>query len=290
MADVELPEIEIDDDRDPFKRRIALLVVAITLFGTLVAVLEHKAGNNEEVAARDAQRLAVSGLGSRVATDTRFNFQQDVLTQSKVLQRQVVNAQRTRGITDQQRNGDAQRLRDVRALIAPLSPLLSDDKYNDESAGPGRLSADENVATDLATLRQTALVTVQNTYGNKAGGYIAVITVLAVALFLVGLSLTVGGAFRLFLVVPGIVIALWCVVWTASIARRPVHRAPDSAIKEVAEGNRLSSRAFAESDDGAIRKVLTDALKTYDRAVEDAPFFGPAYFQRARTRFTLGSP
>ena len=69
MAEVELPEIEIDDDNDPFKRRIALLVVAITLFGTIVAVMENRAGNKEEVAARDAQRLAISGLGTRVSTD-----------------------------------------------------------------------------------------------------------------------------------------------------------------------------------------------------------------------------
>src|SRR3954468_110459 len=292
MAEIGLPEVEIDDENDPFKRRIAYLVVAITLFGTIVAVMENRAGNKEEVAARDAQRLAISGLGTRVSTDVKNHFEESVYTQSKVVQREAVNSQRNQRTPDAQRKADAARLTDVRAELAPLSPLLSDNAYNDDSSQSfdQRLTADENTVPDDARLRQTALVTVQNAYGTKAGGYVAIITVLAVALFLAGLSLTVGGTFRLLLVVPSLIIAGWCVVWTASIARRPVHRTSDAAIKLVVEGNRVRDRAFAAGTDADIKAGLKAAVKVYDKAIEAGPFFGPAYFQRADARFAAESP
>src|SRR5213075_1134987 len=132
-------------------------------------------------------------------------------TQAAVIDRERASAQHERGKTQQKRIEDVQRLADVKATIAPLSPLLSDDNYNNaDVGGEGKLFADQGTDTDLAKLRQTALVTKQNEYSNRAGGYVAVITVLAVALFLAGLSLTVGGAFRLLLLVPSMLIGLWC--------------------------------------------------------------------------------
>ena len=45
---------------------VALVVVLITLFGAVVAYLQAVESNDEDVAARDAQRDAVDGLGAQV--------------------------------------------------------------------------------------------------------------------------------------------------------------------------------------------------------------------------------
>jgi tetratricopeptide (TPR) repeat protein len=111
-----------------------------------------------------------------------------------------------------------------------------------------------------------------------------------VSLFLVGLSLTVVGSFRRYLIVPGILIAAWCVVWTGLIARAPLRDTSDRAIKMVAEGHRLEARALTADTDDAVRKGLKDAIAQYDQAIADSPYFGPAYSSRADAVFKLGSP
>ena len=79
MAEIGLDILDDEiDDSDPYKRRVAILVVAIALFGSIVALMENRAGNREEVAARETQRLAVSGLGSRVTTDARVHTEQGI--------------------------------------------------------------------------------------------------------------------------------------------------------------------------------------------------------------------
>jgi tetratricopeptide (TPR) repeat protein len=118
-----------------------------------------------------------------------------------------------------------------------------------------------------------------NDHGDKADAYVAVLTVLAVALFLLGLSLTVQGRSRFILAGPGVVIAIACVGWAGYISSGKITRVSERAIEEVAEGQR-----FQDAGD------LEAAIAAYDAAIEESPDFAAAFARRSAAHFLEGSP
>ncbi|MDQ1397611.1 MAG: hypothetical protein QOG64_2870 [Acidimicrobiaceae bacterium] len=287
MAEVgiDMAEIDVDEDASPFKRRLALAVVAITLFGSIVAYLNVRAANKEDVAAREAQRASVTGFGDRVATDAQFTFEKDIYDRAQVVERDRASARRRAD------DDEVNRLVKVKDTFKALTPLLSNPAFSDDSQPnfATRLQAEEDVKPDLSTLKEAGLIQEQRGWSSKGSSYVAVLTVLAVCLFLLGLSLTVGGLFRILLVVPGAVIAVWCVGWTALITSRPVHTTPAAAIEAVARGNKLTAIADSDVDKAARQRDFRAALDEYDRAIAMAPNFAPAYKQRSETEFAAAS-
>jgi tetratricopeptide (TPR) repeat protein len=288
MPDVEVqaPEIDdIDERATPFKRMIALLVVAITLFAAIVAYLQTVDSNKEERAAREAQRFAVAGLGSQVDASADFQRAYGVYTQAELLDRQRIIA------TTRQRQAfgtpradiyglDAERAAAVQQALVETSPLLGDSEFsetNDESF-PFGFQAEVNVEPDEARLRQAAQAELADGHGGKADTFVAILTVLAVSLFLLGLSLTVEGRSRRLLVVPGIGIALICVGWAVYNSSRDVPRTSERALRAVAEGNKL----LDQGDPVA-------AIDAYTRAIEARSDYAVAFGNRADAEFLAGS-
>lgn len=282
-VELELPDVE--ELETPFKRRVALLVVSITLFGSIVALLQNQASTRQDIAARDAQRSAVLGLGTQVATSARTIFSYGVYAESQqVERRRVVAAGRARLATSSPQNqafqAEAERWARVKTFLVPLSPLLSQDPYKPENdpAFPTRYETDQGVDADVATLRQAAQGEAAEKWGAKADKYVAIITLLAVVLFLLGMSLTIGGRVRLVFVTPAAVIALWCLFSTVTLLLQSVTATPDLAVRRVATGNALVAQRDFE---GAIRQ--------YTEAITLRPDYAIAYGQRADAHFLLGS-
>ena len=193
------------------------------------------------------------------------------------LQRQVLNAGRVNAL-----NGDAdsdvhlaaaERYAAARAAIAGLTPI-------DPATSTSVLAdlADGNESADAARLRQVVEADRANDHGGNADSYVAVLTVLAVALFLLGLSLTVQGRTRYVLAAPGVAIALVCVAWTGLIATRDVTNVSERAVRAAAEGQRLQDAGDFEA-----------AIAAYDEAIAESPDFAAAFARRADARFAQGS-
>ena len=127
-------------------------------------------------------------------------------------------------------------------------------------------------------MRQLIQADLANDHGSKADSYVAVLTVLAVALFLLGLSLTVQGRSRYVLAAPGVAIGLVCVAWTALIYTDDVTKVSEQSIRAAAEGERLQAAGDLEG-----------AIAAYDEAIADSPEFAAAFARRADARFTQGS-
>lgn len=281
MGDVELeaPDLDVDEEASRFRRLVAVAVVLITLFGAIIAYAQAVESNDEDIAARDAQREAIEGLGDQVdssaalAADLRIGSSVDA-----VIQRQALAAAQVAAI-----DGDAdtdvalaarERLAAVGAAVADLTPI--------DPADGTTVSADiaeENTRPDRARLRQSVDADGANDHGGKADTYVAILTVLAVALFLLGLSLTVEGRSRFVLVVPGLAIALVCVGWAVTVYDGKVTRVSVSAIANAAEGQRLQTTGD-----------LAGAIREYTQAIVDSPDFAAAYARRASARFLQGSP
>ncbi len=158
-----------------------------------------------------------------------------------------------------------------------MSPHCSRTKeYADR---PELLWNDLYVEPNVAALRQQAAQETANGWGDKANLYVGVITLLAVALTMLGLSLTVGPGVRRFLVWPAAALTAACFVGSVVVLVRPVPRTPEEAIKAVGEGDRL---AGARDYEGAIA--------AYTRAIELNDGYAAAYRGRAFASFLAGSP
>src|SRR2546426_7871393 len=89
-VELDLPEVE--ELETSFKRRVALLVVFITLFGAVVAFLESQSGTRENIANRDAQRAAITGLGLQVSTEAETTFAFGVYSEAQQYDRRRIIA------------------------------------------------------------------------------------------------------------------------------------------------------------------------------------------------------
>ncbi len=215
MPDIEAPELELDDDAPTFRRRLALVVVLITLFGATIAYLHESNGNLEDNAAREAQIASIKAFGRQVDSSTEFRFDYRVFVQSQLLERRhVVASSRQRTTLD---SGQAQVYGDDSNRWGELTATIgSDTKVHDETKSASGVQSSLDTAPDKARLEQKVFANKANDYGNKADSYVALLTVLAVALFLIGLSLTVSGRGRYYLAVPGVAVAIVCVAWACS--------------------------------------------------------------------------
>lgn len=281
MAEVDLgaPELDVDEEHDGFRRVVAVLVVLITLFGAVIAYAQSVESNDEDVAARNAQRDAIRGLGAQVeasaglAADARIGSSIDAVLQQQALAAAQVEA--IGGEADRDAAfAERERLAEVAAAVGDLTPI---DPSDDATffADAARRNAD----TDEARLSQSVEADRANDHGGKADAYVTILTVLAVALFLLGLSLTVKARNRYVLAAPGVAIAVVCILWAIAVSGRDVTRISSTSVADVAEGQRLQ-----DAGDFAA------AIERYDEAIADSPDFAAAYARRAGARFLQGSP
>jgi tetratricopeptide (TPR) repeat protein len=275
VPDVEAPELELDEDAPAFRRRLAFIVVLITLFGSVIAYLHEQNSNFEDNAARDAQIESIKGFGQQVDASTSFRFDYRVFVQRQLLDRRHVVAaarQRTTAAPDQAQlyGSDSERWTQLRDAIGKDTQVQSSDDAN-------KIDSQLQIDPDEARLRQVVFSNKANDYGNKADAYVALLTVLAVALFLLGLSLTVSGRGRYFLALPGVGIAIICLVWSVLITTGSITKISDNAIELTAQGRALQASGDAK---GAIDK--------YRGAIADSPNLAAAWARLADAEFQAG--
>ncbi|HVE75722.1 MAG TPA: tetratricopeptide repeat protein [Actinomycetota bacterium] len=280
---LEVDLLEEDELQDPFKRRIALLVVAITVFGSLVAYLQTHAGNKESQFDREAQISAIQGLSAQVTTTAETVHAYDIYTLGAEYEKRGSIARgrsRIRSTSGEAGvlTSESEHWARVKTSITPLSPLLADEQYNQNDETIFLYYSDRGVAADVAQLQQQAESEISGAWGSKSNSYVGVITLLAVALFLLGLSLTVAAPTRRFLVVPAIGIAGISVIWSLVVLVTGVPETPRQAITHMAEGNRLIGRAQYD-----------EAKKEFGKAIAIRDDYAAAYARRADATFLAGS-
>jgi tetratricopeptide (TPR) repeat protein len=280
-VEMELPEIP--EARDTFTRRIALLVVSVTLVASVVAYLQTRAGNQEEIAARETQIEAIQGIGAQVSSQSEATSAYAVYVQASEYDRRATLARgRARVLGDtaegQAARREAERWETIRAAVVPLTPLLSEEQYATDPIFDSPYFSDRNIEPDKVRLQQAALSEKVNAWGNKANSYVAVLTLLAVALFLFGLSLTVGGGVRRLIAAPAVAIFAASILWSAIITVGSIPSTPQEAIDHVALGNR---HMFQEEYDAAIEE--------FTKAIGLRSDYAEAYSRRATAHFFRGA-
>lgn len=116
------------------------------------------------------------------------------------------------------------------------------------------------------SLTQAQTVEERITWNARASQYETVMTVLGVALFLIGFSLVLNRRIRPPLAVPGLVLAAACFGWALHIYLKPVPDVPAAAISATAEGDPdlLDTLAFT----GTASADFDDAIGDLGAALE----------------------
>lgn len=264
---------------DIFKKTIAVLIAVVTVIATLIAFLQSDAGNRDDRAGRDANRLATELIGRRVSGEIQVNFDYDEAYQ-KYLEMDILSvAAANRSDTKSKERYDT-----VRESLRQLSPIMQPPYFNQDTGEMDYARYVVDVYLREVTRMQehfTAASAVKDAWDTKANTYIVHLTILAVALFLLGLSTTIEiRAPRLIFTVAGVVMAAVACVWAFATYTEPVFdlRQQPDAIEAYVEGSML---AFQEQNE--------DAIKAFDAAIAAVPDYGSAYVARSEVHATLGN-
>jgi hypothetical protein len=199
---------EVVEIADPLQRLVAVLIMVVTLIGAGVAFLQTQAGNRESVANRQAEAYAVRTLSSFVTAGRAFGQRDIALDLSNDPSAQSVYLDATAAS-----GGPAA------AYAAALSRAYEEVStsagadarevlgYDLAPADFERFYVDQYRPTYAAIEYQKAYARERDGWGGKGSQYVTVITVLAVALFLLGLTLTVPSGARAPFLVMGTAVA-----------------------------------------------------------------------------------
>lgn len=254
-----------------YKKLLAILIAIITVIATVVAFLQSDAGNRDDHAGRDATRYAVELVGRRINGETKVNFDYDEAYQKYVEMDTLAFAADNRGDSVA-----ANRYRVLQQSFLKLSPILQPPYFD---AVTQEVNYDRYVAdvylTDVIRMNEqyTAAAAVKDAWDTKANTYIVHLTILAVALFLLGLSATIElSTPRNIFTVAGLGMAIFATVWAASTYLEPVFDLRDKpeAIDAFVQGS-IANEA----------KQYDAALKAFDSAITFVPDYQAAYVGRS---------
>ena len=201
MADkeVELPEIESLDT--PFKKRVALSAALLVVFGGLLAYGASVAGEHEQLLSAQADAATIeasSGYGaaySQVATLTAGDAEARALGQQAALARERATLTGSEAYANEAEAYDAS--------ARSLSDLAAADVDKTHFDDLNRETTDRLLAPREGALRADARRETAADWGAKSDRYVLGITLLGVALALLGLSLTLSSRTRRLVVRPG---------------------------------------------------------------------------------------
>jgi tetratricopeptide (TPR) repeat protein len=280
---------------DRFARLIAVAAVLATLAAAVVGYLESQASKAADRADVDAQQLAVRAFSDLSRSGEQAQVQYGFFVQRQAELRRASSAlEETVFGTGESQPFELERARfekladqtakTARRLAASGGAPVLDRESADGPDRDGVFPARYFSKVRKEGIRLTALRDAANEEGAERGGqvasYIVMLTMLAVAVYLFGFSLTPHGRAnrRLF---AGVAAGLSLVagVWALVVSVSPPERAPDEA-----------AAAFAA---GSIANGVGDydkAVRDLDRAIELRPSFARAYQLRADAEFARGSP
>jgi hypothetical protein len=219
------PMVE-EPPRSSFEYFVAVLIMVTTVLGVTVAFLHSHASVQEDRAARAAEVYAIQTMGALVQNGYVSDYQAGLVYDSISLQQlalarqfgQLTAAQQGESELAAEYEQEAGRLEAMREALVPYSILLSDPRYAPQggSSVPNlQLWAEDVMAPALELLaKQNAAVDERDAWGAKAGRYVSIITLSAVALFLYGLSLVTKSRVRLVFVAVGIMLTGASALWT----------------------------------------------------------------------------
>lgn len=261
---------------DIFEQVIVLMMTLVVIQTAVVTYWFSLADDSQGDAGRDAQIFAINGLGTRTVGSIRTGYDQSGAYQRWLeLNTQAVLAEQ---------NGDAaaaERYLAARDQVAQLSPMLQPPYFDAETDIYPDITGYEADAylVDSVVLSEKFAnqYDLKSAWFSKSNTFMVHITILAVALFLFGLSTTAKNKARLVFAGVGLALSLIVLVWMLVTNFQPVRALSDDAITAYARGVGLAYRGDNEK-----------AIQAFDEALKLEPKYINAVKERALAQSGLG--
>ncbi len=260
---------------DPFERSIAIMIAAVTVFAAIVGYLQTTAGVKADQFARTAQSFAIEAVSLRASGEIEASYAWSDLWR-------VWSELETLSILGEDFDDTdmAERYLTVQERMETLNPLMQPPYFAPQDEGTPNIEAFE---ADLFIIESTFLVEqfiitfeVSSAWGAKADSYVAHLTLLAVSLFLYGLSTTIASQARWVFVSLGTLFTIGTLIWVIIVYVRPIERIPEEAVQAYAEGVGWNHQSEFEA-----------AIEQFDKALTLAPNYANAHYQKGLALFDI---
>jgi tetratricopeptide (TPR) repeat protein len=291
---VERPS-NVTDSRaeDGAQRLVAILVILVTLLGAVFAFLHTQAGSREASAARESQASSIQAMSHTIAAErrkARNNLAYELSTDQDWLGYSLGEAAQAGGEAAAYLRALARAHDAASKEAARHAPVLADETFSTNGGVDWTRFDEEQQRTAYGAAQfEKAYAEQREGWSRKSSEYVTVITVFAVSLFLLGLSLTVQNGARRTLMGIGVAVALAGAAWGASIWARSVEEPSRDAVAAYVDGLIALQRAdYSEVMDASQRRrTLTYAVTRFTDAVELRPTYADAFMDRAAAHFEL---
>ena len=292
---VEIPEEE-DLRRERFARLLAVLIVVATLGVACVEYLHAVADKSADAAGVEAQKLSVERQGELVRAEDRARAEVDIYDASAQERTQQGNAfQEYLNPSVQQGSAEGNLLQLEESRWSALADLTGDlttvkttgaTSPAQDSAFPNVLFAQAGKDSDRLFALADAQNQLRSDWQSRVGLLSVVLTMLAVAIYLFGLSLAMHAAVRRWLVGLGVVLMAGAGLWTVVLLFTTPSGSDERAADAYADGEYALNTFYTHPGD----EGLKEADAAFTKAIQLRPRFAEAYFERSQDRFLLGSP
>ncbi len=295
MTDVVTVEIlDADDLRDSFSRRVALLIAVATLVAAFVAYQHAAATTQSSRAAATAHALAVDVLGATLRAEQAVALELDRLQAQNQQQVTAANLlQQWAAATEEAAAAELDaRLRVSEALTDEVSESTAiaarDDTPEQDPLFPARLVARHSHGVFEGEAMQDAAIDESSDAGTRAAALAGVLAILAVSVYLMGLSLTIRQttARRALAIIGGFLVVV-ASGWAVAAALTAPSSADADRAREAARAYADGQVAFHTAVD---RDDYDEAVSHFTRAVELRPHFAAGHDALAAAAFAAGSP
>ncbi len=272
------------------KAAIALAMAVLTCLAAGVASLGATANANKAASQRATDQYEEQLAGYRGEIQTKAARDFDAFNkQFRQLELSISESDQATGSPDEAQRVLAETLRatdyDLSQWLITLGGLFEAPVYERSTFAVDvklyRARAEEQaIRLEQQARRESQAAAAWDTVGNDL---VTVLTLIAVALFFLGVAASIGGRARRVLVGAGIVAAVAASGWTILLAARDVHRVPDAALEAyvrsrvegIAAGAPIGELTTAE------RGHLDAALDAARQAVDADPTYLDARLQLA---------
>ena len=289
---LETPRLdEVRDDR--FAQFLAIAIVATTLLAAGIEYVRSRDASQANEAAVHAQRTSIQRQAQELlsteqaqAQVTNFGLSQEQRARAAdAFQAQLLPGSSANAQSSRQEQARWERLANLSEAVSQIS-AAGPNAPGQDSLFPRLLFLDKAVGSDRLFALQDAYNEERANWQKRLSYYAAILTFLAVAVYLFGVALTLKTGIRGLLAVVGIAFVVVGSSWGLLLRLAPPSTPSDRAADEFAAARYGINTAYSRSGDEGWKR----ADQHYSQAIQLRPTFAQAYHERAYVRFYLGSP
>jgi tetratricopeptide (TPR) repeat protein len=276
-------------EENPTQRLVAVLIMTATVLAAVTAFLQTQSGTRQAVADRDAQAASVATMSAFVESNRRFSEQSVIAALPSdlgwlrfYLLLDATGSATPYSLALSRSYGAAQAAaqRQVNGLFGGsyrANGGFDYEAFYADQLKPGYRTGEV----------QKAAAKERSGWAAKRGRYITVITIFAVALFLLGLTLTVPARAGRPFVWMGTAVALGATIWGVVLFAHSVPKRSEAGIDAYVDGAVKIDVAEQLQPEGQRPATYRAALADLTRAIRKNSSYREAYFTRGYVYFSL---